>query len=330
MVGIASKRTSSTGFVEPEPFGTQGRLFDFDIDGSEVGVDGARLKSRHVAFLESLLTRIGTGTNQSLEIRIGGSSDTLNRTGDFDNTGLSQRRADAVVTFLRSRLPRGVNVTFTIKAFGDQEAGKVDSTNVRDDFFRAVDVALIAPGDPEPQKPAVPPSGGKTSPRVVPRAEFSPTCVREFEMPRSQIFSVRLENVSSFGVLVKPLQIVFSIRDDQNRLEAKYTLSGANFGTVPDAALSNDPKQFRSFRTDSETRVTEFQSAVITTGVKTPTIAFTYRDKDGKTRRAQSDLDLGGIPNTPRVIVGILTMDSTCGRGVRGAEKVIGSGTLTR
>jgi hypothetical protein len=330
MPETANKRTSQEGFVHPVPFGTQGRLFDFDIDGAEVGVDGARLKPQHIAFLQSLLARIGNAPNQRLVIRIGGMTDTLNRTGTFNNNQLSDRRARAVQLFIQSKLPPGVNVKFDVRPFGAEPASKVNAANVRDDFFRAVVVALIAPGDPEPQAPkvpggpVVPPSGGRTGPREFPRKEFSFSCVREFEMPRSQDFSVRLESVSSIGVLLKPIMVIFLIRDNSNRLEAQYTLQGVNVGSLPDLIIKNQPTQFRSFRTDRPTRVTEFKSAVITTKLGSPpSIKFTYRDENGNMLPANSEIDFGDIKNSPpRVITGLLTMDTTCGFGVRGANKV--------
>ncbi len=326
----ANKRTSETGFVHPEPFGTQGRLFDFDIDGAEIGVDGARLKPQHIAFLQSLLARIGNAPNQRLVIRIGGLTDTLNRTGAFDNLDLSNRRAKAVQQFLQTRLPPGVNVTFIVKPFGAAPASEVNAANVRDDFFRAVDVALIAPGDPEPQapkapdRPVIPPSGGRnTGPHEFPRKEFSFSCVREFEMPRSQDFSVRLESINSNGMIVKPIMMIFLIRDNSNKLEAQYTLQGANIGGLPDIINRNQPTQFRPFRTTRPTRVTEFQSALITTKLGSPpSIELTYRDENGNTLPVKSEIDLGDIPNNVRIIKGLFTMDTTCGFGVRGANKV--------
>jgi len=141
---------------------------------------------------------------------------------------------------------------------------------------------------------------------------------------------IRIEDVSSFGVIVKPIQIIFLIRDNINRLDAKYRLQGVNVGTLPDGILVSEPRQFRSLPTDFPTRVTEFQSALITTGVGQPSISLSYKDENGQTHIARAELDLGGIPNTPRIIKGLLTMDSTCGLNVRGAEKVISGGPLVR
>ncbi len=321
-----SKKTSDAGDVTPKPFGTQGRLFDFDIDGQEQGVDGARLKFSHLAFLESLAKRIGASSDQRLVIRIGGSSDTLNRSGSFDNEQLAARRSDAVQKFLQARVPAGANVAFVVKPFKQPENGP---KNVRDDFERAVDVALLAPGDPEPEAPSVPggkvvpPSGGRTGPREFPKPEFSFTCTREFEMARSRKFAVRIESAISIGVLIKPLRLIFLIRDTSNNLEAQYSLNGVNVGSIPDLINKDFKSQFRNFETDNPTRVTEFTSASITTlPFSQPTISLTYRDENGQRRSAKSDLDLAGSFNTPRVIVGVVTMDSTCGVGVRGAKKV--------
>jgi hypothetical protein len=319
-----NKRTSLKGEVDPrDPFETQGRLFDFDIDGLESGVDGARLKSDHTDFLNSILARIGTAANQNLTIRIGGSADTLGKTGGFDNSQLSARRAAAVRKFLEAGLPRGVNVTFDVRAFGDDDADAADGADVDDKFFRAVDVALIAPGDPDPVAPKRPrqPTPPNRRGGEFPRPDFALSCVREFEMPRSMVFSVRLDSTVTVG---NGAQILFSIRDDVNRLEARYRMFAANFG-VPDAGLDSSETQLRSFSTSPfPTRVTEFTGARITVLPDKPaTISFNFPSDDGKIHSVKSDLDLGGqLSNTPRVIVGVvLTMESTCGQGVRGAEK---------
>ncbi|MEO7361105.1 MAG: hypothetical protein ABI120_12310 [Gemmatimonadaceae bacterium] len=214
---------------------------------------------------------------------------------------------------------------------GDADARKESGEDARNDFFRAVDVALIATDDPEPEAPSVPKKQVPNDPRrnkggEVPKPEFALTCVREFEMSRSQTFSIRIDQSAFF---VGGARIILAIRDDENRLEATYTLTGASFTIVVlDSGGSGPPTSLRSFRTDFPTRVTEFKTAAITTGLSgKTTITLTYPSEDGNTRTVVSDLDIGTLAKVPRTIRGFLSLDSTCG-SARGAKKILDPGTI--
>jgi hypothetical protein len=331
------KKTSANGDVTPrEPFGAQGRLMDFDIEGST-------LKPMHIAFLESLLNKAKATPDASLEIVIGGEADSLGQ-GVFDNQALSQRRTQAVENFLRAKLP--ANVSFRIAAFGDSAASAKNGRDVRDDFFRAVDVALIAKGAPTPQKPRLPTPKPKTpgefpKPPDLRGVDF--TCVREAVMPRSKDFAVSVKNTDIAPVSVggNVFSITLLIRDNTNRLQAEYSFNGV------DSAVLGGPEidvlgseVFRDFTTEFPTRVTEFQSAVFKTGLNASSkrpfdasaavILLAYKSEDGQTRATappETPIDFGAnafrikLKVRQRHIFGKLAMDSTC-LGVRGAKKL--------
>lgn len=331
-----NKKTGPAGDVDQQS-ATQAHLSDFDIDGAEVGVDGARLKSNHIAFLNSLIDVIKGAPGQQFTITIGGHTDTLNSSGGFDNKALSDRRAAAVESFLRSRLPPGAIVTFDTEGFGPV----LESLpNTPDSFARAVDVALTAPGDPKPARPRGPSPGGPAGPRSFPRAlgrgGFVFGCVREFEVPRSKNFKIRITDLSinSLSISVKRASITFQIVDTDGGLGAQYDFTGADvviLGPFEETELRNATK-YVSFTTPAATRVTDFQSATFKTGLATlqnplgpvpkPTITLVFNDEQGTRRDVQSVIDMGGKEgNLSRLLKGSLSMDSKC-RGSRGALEI--------
>lgn len=329
-----NKRTDPQGDVDKSSE-TQAHLSNFDIDGPEVGVDGTRLKPRHIAFLETLVAMIKSEPGQMFTVAIGGTTDTLNQSGHFNNVDLSERRARAVETFLRSRLPGGARVKFDLTAFG---AVRELMPNTPDDFSRAVDVALLASGDPKPQRPRGPSSGGPAGPRSFPRAQgrggFVFGCVRAFEVPRSQRFKIRITDLDIDSVLGASIaSIDFQIVDEENDLGAKYSLLGAD--TIPgvvDAVVIRANTNFTSFQTIRPTRVTDFLSIVLRTGLRTsndltkplprPSVSLIFKDADGLEQLAVTDIDMNDQQGSgKREIRGRLTMESTC-RDVRGAIEV--------
>jgi hypothetical protein len=334
---MANKRTDPQGEVDQKS-ATQAHLSNFDIDGPEVGVDGTRLKPKHIAFLNSLIQMIKGAKGQTFTIVIGGSTDTLNQTGNFNNQDLSERRAKATADFLRERLV-GAPVTFDLKGFGP--AIQL-APNIPDDFSRAVDVALLSSGDPKPERPRGPSPGGRagggTAPRPEGRGGFVFGCIREFEMPRSQAFKIR---IASMAIVTAGVSATFHIVDTQRELGAVYSFVGVNEIVVLSIEAVNirDKTAYRPFPTSKETRVTDFQSAVLRTGfgvsianptgpVPKPTITLTFKDKDGFLLQATSEIDMKGKEGAgSRIIKGSLTMDTKC-RAVRGAEEVSRTNTF--
>lgn len=332
-----NKRTDPEGSLEQQS-ATQARLTDFDIDGAEVGVDGTRLKPKHIAFLRTLIEMIKSAPGQRFTIAIGGFADTLNTSGKFDNQELSRRRAAAVERFLRSELPRGVPVTFDLKAFGPSGALP---PNTPDSFSRAVDVALTAPGDPAPQRPRGPSPGGPAGPRSFPRAQgrggFVFGCVREFEIGRSQNFKIRIIDLEivTVSIGVKTARIFFQIVDEDLNLGAEYHFFGADgiFLERVEATFIRKNTNFRRFRTLAPTRLTDFQSATLQTGfgaslanplgpLPSPIVSLTFKDKDGVAGQVRSSIDMDNQEgDKSRFIKGTLTLESKC-RGARGALEV--------
>jgi outer membrane protein OmpA-like peptidoglycan-associated protein len=331
-----NKKTGPAGDVDQQS-STQAHLSDFDIDGAEVGVDGARLKPKHIAFLNSLIDIIKGAPGQPFSIVIGGHTDTLNTSGGFDNKKLSDRRAAAVESFLRSRLPPGAIVTFDTEGFGPV---RESLPNTPDSFARAVDVALTAPGDRKPERPRGPSPGGPAGPRSFPRAlgrgGFVFGCLREFEVPRSQNFKIRITDleITSLTIGVKRASITFQIVDTDGGLGAEYGFSGADLvllGPIEETFI-RDRTKFVSFTTPAATRITDFQSATLKTGLAAsqnllgplpkPTITLVFNDENGTPREVQSPIDMSGKEGTlSRLIKGKLSMNSTC-RGSRGALQI--------
>src|SRR5262249_38721585 len=135
-------------------------------------------------------------------------------------------------------------------------------------------------------------------------------CVREFEMPRSQDFKIR---IADLAIVTVTASIRFHIVDTDNKpgLGAEYSLSGANviFLERPEVLRIANATSYRSFRTSKATRVTDFQSAVLQTGfgvgltnpfgpVPKPKIILKFKDEDGFTREVQSDIDMNNKEGT--------------------------------
>jgi hypothetical protein len=328
-----NKRTDPEGEVD-QLSASQAHLSNFDIDGPEVGVDGTRLKPKHIDFLNSLIAMIKGTPSQSFTIVIGGSTDTLNQSKQFDNQNLSERRAQAVQAFLQDRLPGGARVTFDTTGFGP--AIQLPP-NTPDDFSRAVDVALTVSGDPPPQRPRGPTPGGPVGPGTFPRTVFG--CVREFEMSRSNNFKIRIADLSivtaSLGISIASIRFQIVDTDAQPGLGAEYTLSGGNniFLERPEILRIVDNTSYRPFRTIQATRVTDFQSAVLQTGfgaslanplgpLPKPKLSLTFKDQNGVAQSVQTDIDMNGKEGTlSRSITGSLTLDTTC-RASRGGLEV--------
>lgn len=337
-----NKKTDPDGDVDVKS-DTQGRLVDFDIDGAEVGVDGARLKPNHTAFLKTLIEKMKASPGQKFTIAIGGHTDTLNRSGKFDNAALSKRREAAVARFLKDNTPGSVGLTISFTAFGPS---KPLPPNTADSFSRAVDVALLTPGDPPPERPDAPSPekprgerpGGPAGPRSVPRAQgrggFVFGCLREPDIERSQAFKIRITDLQivSLALGAKTASASLQIVDEGLNLGAEYTFRGVEllFLERPEETFIRKSTGFRAFRTAVATRVTDFQSANLQTGFGTglknplgplprPVISLTFKDKDGASQQVQSSIDMDGKEGTlSRFIKGTLSMNSTC-RGSRGA-----------
>jgi hypothetical protein len=242
------QKTSKEGEVHQEPPpADQARLWDYDIEG-------AQFKSRHKAFLDKIIAKIKSKPDQEWVIVIGGTADTLGK-GKFDNKALSEQRANVVANYLRQHL-RQAKVTIDPKGFGDEPAAAKDAANVRDDWFRAVDVALTAPGAPRPRRPHFP----KVLPKKdhpLPKPDRPAACVKDADCPRANVFTVELVFGASGGEVAEASVFDFLIRDKKNGLSATYRLRqlGVGAGSPFSISAAGKPKEFR---TSKEVRVTRF------------------------------------------------------------------------
>lgn len=334
----ASKRTDPQGGLDRQS-ATQARLTDFDIDGAEVGVDGAALKPNHKLFLLEIAGVIKDSPGKRFTIAIGGFADTLNRSGHFDNKALSERRAKAVELFLRSALPPGAPVTFDLKAFGESEALPPNTPSA---FGRAVDVALIVPGDPAPRRPHIPnsfPHRGGSFPRPQGRGGLLFGCAREFEIGASQNFKIRIMDltIGSLGPGAKGAKITLQIVDRDLGLGAEYSMIGGDlaFTESLEATFIHNHTSYKEFNTTPfPTRVTSFRRATLKTAfgnlreakplgpIPPPVLTLTFTDSTGASRQVDSPIDMAGKEGVrSRFIVADLSLNTTC-RGGRGALEI--------
>ncbi len=248
----SSQRATGPGQTQKLPDGST-LLFNFDIDS-------AVLKPEHIAFLQQNVLTAANANPGGLRVVLGGSADRLGDAGH--NVALSNRRIDAVVNFLKQRLPR---YPWDFKGFGEgvgedtaKRAGDEDGT--RDDLFRSVIIEVLKPGQPIPPKPNIPkvfPKKPNEVPRALPRPNPS-SCLTEQECPANQSFTIQLLVGGTGGEVIEAAFFTFLIKDPKNGVQCLYSLTGGGLGTpgLPvNLSLIGTPA---AFNTSKPTKVTAF------------------------------------------------------------------------
>ena len=252
MATAAKDKLTGPGQSQKLPDGST-LLFNFDIDSSA-------LKPEHRAFLEQNIVSAANANPGGLRVVVGGSADRL---GDAaHNVALSNRRIDAITTFLKQRKP-GYRWDFV--GFGEgvgeataERAGDKDDT--RDDLFRSVIIEVLEGGRPIPPKPSIPrsfPKKPNVFPRPLPRPRPS-TCVTEQNCPLGRNFSIQLLAGVSAGEIIEAAFFTFLIKDLDNRLECVYSLAGgglANPGLPASVSAVGKPS---AFAPSKATKITNF------------------------------------------------------------------------
>ena len=241
MATAAKDKLTGPGKIQKLPDGST-LLFNFDIDSSV-------LKLEHRAFLEQNIVSATNANTRGLRVVVGGSADRLGNAGH--NIALSNRRIEAVTTFLKQRKP---GYPWDFVGFGQgvgeataERAGDKDDT--RDDLFRSVIIEVLKPGQPIPPKPNIPkifPKKPNVLPRALPRPNPS-TCLTEQDCPFSQNFSIQLLAGISGGEILEAAFLTFMIKDIDNRLECLYSLAGgglANPGLPANVIVVGKPSLF--------------------------------------------------------------------------------------
>jgi hypothetical protein len=253
MVTAAKDRLTGPGQIEKLPDGST-LLFNYDIDSTAI-------KPEHAKFLDQNIVAAAKQNPNGLRVVIGGTADRLGDAGH--NVVLSNRRIEAVVAFLKRRMP---NYPWDFQGFGAgvgestaERAGEKDDT--RSDIFRSVIIEILKPGQPIPPAPSIPRSFPKkpgSFPKPIPRRPPSRVCVTERDCPFGEFFTIQLLVGLSGGEIVEAGVFGFLIVDTLNKLEAVYTLTSGGLGTpgLPvNVSLVGKPSQFR---TRKAVKVTNF------------------------------------------------------------------------
>jgi peptidoglycan hydrolase-like protein with peptidoglycan-binding domain len=245
-------------------------LFNFDIDSTA-------LKPEHVAFLEQNVLSAAQVNPSGLRVVIGGSADRL---GDAAyNVALSNRRIEAVATFLRQRMP---SYPWDLQGFGqgvgeDTAARAGDPDNTEDERFRSVIIEVLKPGQPIPPRPNIPkvfPKKPNEFPRPTPRPVGS--CVPDAECPLSQDFTIQLLFGATVGDIAEGTFFSFLIRDVTNRLQVVYSLTGAGVATPGLPVTPAVAGERVAFRTSKPVKVTCFGpvGAITSLTIPNPVLPF--------------------------------------------------------
>jgi hypothetical protein len=252
MATAAKDKLTGRGEFQKLPDGST-LLFNFDIDSSV-------LKPEHRAFLEQNIVSAANASPGGLRVVVGGSADRLGDAGH--NVALSNRRIEAVTSFLKQRKP---GYPWDFVGFGEgvgeataERAGDKDDT--RDDLFRSVIIEVLARGRPIPPKPSIPkrfPKKPNVFPRPLPRPNPS-TCLTEQNCPLSRNFSIQLLAGVSAGEILETAFFTFLIKDLDNRLECLYSLVGAGLANPGLPASVSAVGKPSVFHPGKATKVTNF------------------------------------------------------------------------
>jgi hypothetical protein len=246
------ERDTGSGKIEHLEDGST-LLFNYNIDGDAP-------KAEHRAWLDNHVITDAKASPNGLSVVIDGTTDRL---GDAEyNIGLSRRRTEAVMKYLRGKLP---NYPWDFKPDWQGEAKaerKGDPKGLPNEVYRAVLIRTLKPGEPVPPRPNIP-SVWPHKPKEFPRPPRTPpllpsTCIVDDNCPVSQEFHIKLIAGATAGEIVEGVGMFFMIQDTTNRLECMYSLKGAGLaspGPPINPAVAGSPK---SFRTSEATKVTRF------------------------------------------------------------------------